>query len=74
MLRTRLASLGNEFVVHIGSEELPVAGSVEAGWAIAGELRALPAADGGVASYRYGTLDELLFALLNLSLATDAEA
>ena len=75
MLRIQLASLGNEFVVHVGTESLPVAGSVESGWAIAaGEMLALSVSSGGAASYRYRTLDELLFALINLSLAPDAEA
>jgi len=75
MLRTQLAKLGNEFVVHVGSESLPIAGSIESGWSIAaGDVLALTSSTGGRGDYRYGTLDELLFALINLSLVSDAEA
>lgn len=76
MLRTQLANLGNEFVVHVGTESLPVEGSAESGWAIiaAREMLAFSASEDGGVDYRYETLDELLFALINLSLVSDAEA
>lgn len=74
MLRSQLASLGNDFVVHVGSESLPIAGSVEAGWSIATDEMLALSAIGGAGDYRYGTLDELLFALINLSLVSDGEA
>lgn len=49
-----------EFSVRIGHESIHVTGDQAAGWSVVtGE------------SYRYATLEELVFALINLSLALD---
>lgn len=58
--------MGNEFVVQVGAESISVSGSLDAGWAIA--------ADGCADVYRYRSLDELVFALINLSVAQDGQA
>lgn len=47
-------------LVRVGPELYPVWGNDEQGWCIESDL---------VARYRYRSLDELLFALVNLSLA-----
>jgi hypothetical protein len=67
MFRTQLASMGNAFTVRIAGATLPVSGSSEAGWDIAFEHEVSQ-------SYRYGTLDELAFVLINLSVADDGSA
>jgi len=67
MIRTQLASMGNAFTVRISGATLPVSGSFEAGWDVAFEHEVSP-------SYRYGTLDELAFVLINLSVADDGTA
>lgn len=51
-----------EFSVRIGHESISVSGSQGAGWSVfAGE------------DYRYATLEELVFVLINLSLALETE-
>jgi len=61
-------NLPREFVVEIGETTFRIYGSVEAGWS-------LDQLDIEVASpYRYTTLDELMFALLNCALHADGSA
>ena len=67
MIRTQLASMGNAFTVRIAGATLPVSGNSEAGWDVAFE-KEVPT------SYLYGTLDELAFVLINLSIADDGTA
>lgn len=51
-----------QFSVRIGQESIHVTGSPVAGWSVAsGE------------DYRYASLEELVFALINLSLALDTD-
>jgi hypothetical protein len=51
-----------QFSVRIGQESIHVTGSQVSGWSVAaGE------------DYRYATLEELVFALINLSLALDTD-
>ena len=51
-----------QFSVRIGQESIHVTGSQGAGWSVvSGE------------DYRYATLEELVFALINLSLALDTD-
>lgn len=52
----------SEFSVRIGKESIDVTGSQGVGWSvIPGE------------GFRYATLEELVFALINLSLALDTD-
>ena len=67
MIRTQLASMGNAFTIRNAGATLPVSGSSEAGWDVV-------FADGAAKSYHYGTLDELAFVLINLSIADDGTA
>lgn len=57
------------FVVKVGGESLSVYGSIAAGW-IVGPLDG----DTTAAPFRYRTLDELMFALINLSSTADGNA
>jgi hypothetical protein len=54
--------------VQVGKESLPVLGNMRSGWTIGAD------SSPDVSSYRYTSLDELLFALINLSVATDGIA
>ena len=51
-----------EFSVRIGHDSISVTGSEGVGWSV------IPGED-----YRYATLEELVFVLINLSLALDTE-
>jgi len=62
MVHQQLATLGPEFAVRIGEESIAVQGSMELGWIV------LYAGDPGYGAYRYSTVDELAFVLINLSL------
>jgi len=66
MVRSRVSAMGSDFVVQVGTESISVSGSLDAGWAVA--------AEGLGDSYRYRSLDELVFALINLSVARDGQA
>jgi hypothetical protein len=66
MVRSQVSAMGSEFVVQVGAESISVSGSLDAGWSVATE--GLPN------SYRYRSLDELVFALINLSVAQDGQA
>lgn len=67
MIRNQLASMGNAFTIRIAGATLPVGGSSEAGWDVV-------FGDDLPHAYRYGTLDELAFVLINLSIADDGAA
>ena len=67
MIRNQLAAMGNAFTVRIAGATLPVSGSSQAGWGVT-------YGDDPPTSYRYGTLDELAFALINLSIVDDGTA
>ncbi|MEO8605461.1 MAG: hypothetical protein ABI629_23025 [bacterium] len=62
MVHQQLAKLGPEFAVKIGEESIAVKGSMELGWVV------LHAGDSDHSPYRYATVDELAFVLINLSL------
>lgn len=62
MVHTQLAALGPEFNVRVGEDSIEVKGNVALGWEV------LHAGDAGRCPYRYETLDELAFVLINLSL------
>ncbi len=62
MVHAQLAALGPEFNVRVGEDSLEVKGSVELGWEV------LQGDVAGPCPYRYETLDELAFVLINLSL------
>jgi len=66
MVRSRVSAMGSEFVVQVGAESIAVSGSLDAGWAVGSE--------GSSDAYRYRSLDELVFALINLSVARDGQA
>lgn len=66
MVRSCVSATGSEFVVQVGSESISVSGSLDAGWAVGTE--------GTGDAYRYRSLDELVFALINLSVARDGQA
>jgi hypothetical protein len=66
MIRSRAVAVGSEFVVQVGAESISVTGSLDAGWSVAME--------GAADVYRYRSLDELVFALINLSVARDGQA
>lgn len=66
MVRSRVSAMGSEFVVQVGAESISVSGSLDAGWAVGSE--------GIGGAYRYRSLDELVFALINLSVARDGQA
>jgi hypothetical protein len=68
MTRSDLTTSTGEFVVQVGKESLPVLGNMRSGWPIGAD------SSPDVSSYRYTSLDELLFALINLSVATDGIA
>ena len=60
----------NVRLLHVGSEVFPVYGSDQAGWALqAGEI--FPETP---APYRYGSLDEIFFALVNLNVSPEGRA
>jgi hypothetical protein len=67
-IRSQLESMGNAFTVRIAGATLPVFGSTENGWDISFSDDQRPN------RYRYGNLDELAFALINLSVADDGNA
>jgi len=67
-IRSQLQSMGNAFTVRIAGATLPVFGSTKNGWDISF------ADDQRPTRYRYGNLDELAFALINLSVANDGNA
>lgn len=67
MLRRQLALMGDEFVVHVGDEAILVAGNRLRGWRIAHDESLGDA-------YRYDSLDELAFALINFSVAGEGVA
>jgi hypothetical protein len=67
MDRQQLEQLGPEFSVSVGSESIAVHGSPAVGWTIAN-----PESAGGLA-YRYTTIEELVFVLINLSIALDGD-
>jgi hypothetical protein len=56
------------FVVRIGTDLFPVRGSAQAGWNMAAP------GEGTSQSCWYASLDELVFVLINLSIATDGSA
>lgn len=60
--RRRFPMLQPEFSVRIGHDSIDVTGDQIAGWSV------VPGED-----YRYASLEELVFALINLSLAIDAD-
>jgi hypothetical protein len=60
--------LPREFLVEIGETAFHIYGSVEAGWSL-DQLDILQASP-----FRYATLDELMFALLNCALHADGSA
>ena len=66
MVRSRVSAMGSEFVVQVGAESISVSGSLDSGWAVGSE--------GMSDAYRYRSLDELVFALINLSVARDGQA
>jgi hypothetical protein len=74
-VRETRASRGS-FVVSVGAESLAVFGSEADGWAIAIEEQPADRSRRreGVRPYRYEGLDELLFALINLSVTPVGEA
>ncbi len=68
MVHTQLAKLGPEFSVRVGDESIAIRGTDEVGWTIgqaADDCRAV--------AYRYSTIDELAFVLINLSLALGSD-
>jgi len=67
MTRGNSPTLEDRFVASVGTEGLPIVGSEENGWTIW-----ISGFYGG--SYRYSSLDELMFALINLSVANDGNA
>jgi hypothetical protein len=68
MTRSDLTTSAGEFIVQVGKESLPILGSMRSGWMVGADS----APD--LASYRYKSLDELLFALINLSVAAEGNA
>lgn len=66
MVHAQLTALGPEFSVRVGDESIAIHGTMERGWFV-GRDEAAPI------TYRYATIDELAFALINLSLALGAE-
>jgi hypothetical protein len=67
MVHTQLAKLGPEFSVRVGDESIAIRGTMECGWTVA-------YGDGCAAvAYRYATIDELAFVLINLSLALGSD-
>ena len=57
------------FVVQVGTESFPVHGSAQAGWQLTATA---PGASPG--PYRYTSIDEVIFVLINFSVATDGRA
>jgi hypothetical protein len=67
MVHTQLAKLGPEFSVRVGDESIAIRGTMERGWTVS-------YTEGSPASaYRYATIDELAFVLINLSLALGSD-
>lgn len=70
MVHAQLTALGPEFSVRVGDESIAIHGTIERGWFVG---RHAEGDDAAPATYRYATIDELAFALINLSLALGAE-
>ncbi|MDX2166628.1 MAG: hypothetical protein SF182_06175 [Deltaproteobacteria bacterium] len=67
MVHRQLAKLGPEFSVRVGDESIAIRGTMELGWTVSHS-------DGAPAvAYRYATIDELAFVLINLSLALGSD-
>jgi hypothetical protein len=66
MVHTQLAKLGPEFSVRVGDESIAIRGTMERGWTVS-------YTEGSAAAYRYATIDELAFVLINLSLALGSD-
>ena len=58
-----------QFVVQVGTESFPIHGSAQAGWLL---TTTAPGAAPG--PYRYDSIDELIFVLINFSVASDGRA
>lgn len=57
------------FVVQVGTESFPIHGSAHDGWQL---TTTAPGALPG--PYRYTSIDEVIFVLINFSVATDGRA
>ena len=61
---------GDACLLQVGQEVYPVYGSVDQGWSV----ERLDLVDQELMAYRYGSIEEIFFALVNFSLCQIGEA